>query len=168
MWRWAGFTFTQFSNFIRIATRYTLHPIFIRHFSWRASFAGFSITVGNKSKRACCTNSIIHKLTIAAKYQWYFPWKWTLFAHCPKTSQTFKISIFCYFLVASEDRELKTGICKSLTRKPSYSSFFSADFKPMIFEKNHWAPSEVVEVKRSFSRSLRSNFGFDLVFIGFH
>ena len=25
------------------------------------------------------------------------------------------------FLVASEDADLKTGICKSLTRKPSYS-----------------------------------------------
>ena len=42
---------------------------------------------------------------------------------------------------------LKTGICKSLTRKPSYSSFFSAwctDLKNVIFEKIHWAPSEVV------------------------
>ena len=69
-----------------------------------------------------------------------------------------------------EDRGLKTGICKSLTRKPSYSSFFSAwstDFKNVIFEKIHWASSEVVEVKRSFSRSLRPNFGFHLVLTSF-
>ena len=37
----------------------------------------------------------------------------------------------------------------------------------MIFEKNHWAPSEVAEVKRSFSRSPRPNFGFHLVLTGF-
>ena len=52
-----------------------------------------------------------------------------------------------------------------------YSSFFSAwctDFKSVIFQKIHWAPSEVVEVKRSFSRSLRPNFGFHLVFTSFH
>ena len=63
----------------------------------------------------------------------------------------------------------KTGICKSLTRKPSYSSFFSAwcNFKNVIFGKIHWAPSEVVEVKRSFSRSPRPNFGFHLVFTSF-
>ena len=69
-------------------------------------------------------------------------------------------------MVASEDRELKTSICKSLNRKPSYSSFFSAwstDFKNVIFEKIHWASSEVVKVKRSFLRPLRPNFGFHLV-----
>ena len=33
---------------------------------------------------------------------------------------------FFYFMVALEDRELKTGICKSLNRKPSNSSFSSA------------------------------------------
>ncbi len=96
---------------------------------------------------------------------------WEKWAIARLSSQTFKISNFCYFLVASEDRELKTGICKSLTRKPSYSSFFSAwctDFKNVIFEKIHWAHSEVVEVKRSFSRSLRPNFGFHLVFTSFH
>ena len=72
--------------------------------------------------------------------------------------------IFSYFLVASE--ELKTGICKILTRKPSNSSFFSSwctDLKNIILEKNHWATSKVVEVKRSFSRLLRPNFGFHLV-----
>ena len=38
---------------------------------------------------------------------------------------------------------------KILNREPSYSSFFSAwctDFKNVIFEKIHWAPSEVAEV----------------------
>jgi hypothetical protein len=66
---------------------------------------------------------------------------------------------------------LKTVNFKSLTRKPSYSSFFSAwynDFKNVIFENIHWAPSEVIEVKRSFLRSLRPNFGFHLVFTSFH
>ena len=58
-----------------------------------------------------------------------------------------------------------------LTREPSYSSFFSAwctDFKNVIFEKIHWTPSEAVEVKRSFSRPPRPNFGFHLVLTSFH
>ena len=38
----------------------------------------------------------------------------------------------------------------------------------MFFEKIHWAPSEVVEVKRSFSRSLGPNFGFHLVLTRFN
>ena len=64
-----------------------------------------------------------------------------------------------------------------MARKPSYSSFFSAgcpDFKIEIFVKIHWAPSEVIEVKRSL-RS-RGHFrgrwgqilGFHLVFTSFH
>ena len=51
------------------------------------------------------------------------------------------------------------------------NSFFSAwslDFKNVIFEKIHRAHSEVIEVKRSFSRSQRPNFGFHLVFTSFH
>ena len=60
---------------------------------------------------------------------------------------------------------------ESLTRKPSYSSFFSAsstDFKNVFFEKIHWAPCEVVEVKSSFLRSPRPKFGFHLVLTSFH
>ena len=38
-------------------------------------------------------------------------------------------------------------------------------FKNIIFEK---FPSEVVEVKRSFSRSLRPDFGFHLGLTSFH
>ena len=78
---------------------------------------------------------------------------------------------FFYFMVALEDRELKTGICKSLNRKPSNSSFSSAwstDFKNVNFEKNHWTPSKVDDIKRSFLRSLRPNFGIHPIFIGFH
>ena len=59
----------------------------------------------------------------------------------------------------------------SLCRKLRYSSFFSAwspDSKNVIFEKICWAHSEVVEVKRSFSRSPRPKFGFHLVFTSFH
>ena len=60
---------------------------------------------------------------------------------------------------------------KILTTRPSYSSFLSAwctDFKNVIFEKIHWATSEVIEVKRSLLRSLRPNFGFHLVLTNFH
>ena len=87
------------------------------------------------------------------------------------SSKTNKISNLCYFLAAWEDKELKNGSCKSQNRKLSYSSFFSAwctDFKNIIFEKIHSASSEVIEVKRSFSRSPRPNFGFHLVFSSFH
>ena len=96
---------------------------------------------------------------------------WEKWAIARFSSKTFKCSNLCYFLVASKDKELKNGICKGLNRKLSYSSFFSAwctDLKNIIFEKIHSASSEVVEVKRSFSRSLRPNFGFHLIFIGFH
>ena len=51
---------------------------------------------------------------------------------------------------------LKSVNFKSLTRKLSYSSFFSVlfpDSKNVFFGKIHWAPSDVPEVKRSFSRS---------------
>ena len=44
----------------------------------------------------------------------------------------------------------------------------STDFKNVFLEKNHWAPSEVVEVKKSFSRSLRPTSGFHLVLTSFH
>ena len=57
-----------------------------------------------------------------------------------------------------------------MTRKLSYSSFFSVlcpDLKNVFFEKIHWAPSEILEVKRPFSRSRRPNFGFHLFFNGF-
>ena len=42
------------------------------------------------------------------------------------------------------------------------------DLKNVIFENISPAPSEVIEVKKSFSRSLRPNFGFHLVFKSFH
>ena len=60
--------------------------------------------------------------------------------------------------------------CSVCARKPSNSSFspvWYTDFKNVSFEKNHWVPSEVLEVKRSFSSSLRPNFGFHLIVIGF-
>ena len=44
---------------------------------------------------------------------------------------------------------LKSGNFQSLTRKPSYSSFFSVlcpDLKNVFFGKIHWAPSEILEV----------------------
>ena len=37
-----------------------------------------------------------------------------------------------------------------------------------FLEKIHWAPSEILEVKRPFSRSRRPNFGFHLFLMGFH
>ena len=54
--------------------------------------------------------------------------------------QTFKITSFQQFLGGLEDTELKTGNLKSLTRKPSYSSFFSVlcpDLKNVFFGKIH-------------------------------
>ena len=66
---------------------------------------------------------------------------------------------------------LKSCIFKWQTTKPRHSSSFSGgcnDLKNVIFIKIHPDPSEVNEVKRSFSRSLRSNFSFHLVFICFH
>ena len=96
---------------------------------------------------------------------------WEKWAIARLSSQTLKITSFYLLLGGLEVAESKTGICKSLTRKSSYSSFFPAwslDFKNVIFEKIHWAHSEVVEVKRSFSRSPRPNFRFHLVFKGFH
>ena len=74
------------------------------------------------------------------------------------------------FLLAK--KVLKTGNFKSWTRKPSYSSFFSVlcpDLKNVFFfGKIHWAPSEILEVKRPFSRSWRKNFGFHLFLMSFH
>ena len=52
-----------------------------------------------------------------------------------------------------------------LTQRPRKN--WCTDFKNIIFEKIHSASSKVVEVKRSFSRSLRPNFGFHLVFSSF-
>ena len=37
-----------------------------------------------------------------------------------------------------------------------------------FFRKIHWAPSEILKVKKPFSRSRRPNFGFHLVFMDFH
>ena len=74
------------------------------------------------------------------------------------------------FLGGLEDAELKSGNFQSLTRKLSYSSFFSVlcpDLKNVFFGKIHWAPSKVLEVKRPFSRSRRPNFGFHLFLVSF-
>ena len=50
---------------------------------------------------------------------------WEKWAIARFSSKSFKISNLCYFLVASEDKELKNGIWKSLNRKLSYSSYWS-------------------------------------------
>ena len=55
-----------------------------------------------------------------------------------------------------------------MTRKPSNSSFFSVLYPDVFFGKIHWAPSEILEVKRPFLRSWRPNFGFHLFSMGFH
>ena len=84
--------------------------------------------------------SYIFKISASSWEKWAIAWL---------SSQTCKISNFFLLLGGLEDRGLKTGICKSLTRKPNYSSFFSAwstDFKNVIFEKIQLAHSEVVEV----------------------
>ena len=76
-------------------------------------------------------------------------WSWEKLAIARLSSQSLKITSFYLLLGGLEVAESKTGICKSLTRKPSYSSFFSVwcpDVKNVIFENIHWAHSEVVEV----------------------
>ena len=87
----------------------------------------------------CTTATYFVKTIVLVLMKTILPLKTIVQSPC-LSSQTVRISIFSYFLVASEDRELKTGICKSLIRKPSYSLFFLAgctDFKNVIFEKNH-------------------------------
>ena len=64
--------------------------------------------------------------------------------------------------MASEDTGLKTGNFQSLTRKTSYSSFFSVLFPGLKMS------SEILEVRRPFLRSRRPNFGFHLFLMGFH
>ena len=56
------------------------------------------------------------------------------------SGQTFKITGFNTFWVASENTDLKTSNFKSLTRKPNYSSFFSEfypNLKNVFFGKIH-------------------------------
>jgi hypothetical protein len=103
---------------------------------------------------------------------------WEKWAIACLSSQTVRISIFSYFLVASEDRELKTGICKSLIRKLSYSSFFSAwctDFKILFFKslipfRGRWGQEvffEVTEAKFWISSSFYKFSFITFVVLGF-
>ena len=45
---------------------------------------------------------------------------------------------------------------------------FTMDANISIYFQNYFMGMEVIEVKRSFSRSLRPNLGIHLVFVGFH
>ena len=86
------------------------------------------------------------------------------------SGQSLKITGFQHFLCGLQDTELKTGNFQSLNRKPSYRSFFSVlcpDLKNVFFEKNQWAPFEILEVKRLFSRSQRPNLWISSIFSGF-
>ena len=96
---------------------------------------------------------------------------WEKWAIAQLSRQTLKIARNQHFFGGLEDAKFKSGNFQSLTRKLSYSSFFSVlcpDLKNVFFGKIHWAPSEVLEVKRLFSRSRRPNFGFHLFLISFH
>ena len=82
---------------------------------------------------------------------------WEKWAIAHLSSQTLKITSFYLLLGGLEVAKSKTGICKSLTRKPSYSSFFSAwcpDFKNVIFDKIHWALSRSLRSRGHFYRFL--------------
>ena len=97
------------------------------------------------------------------------PRKWPLDLN--NLGRGFKNTSFSLSVLRGYQEVVENWNFKCLSRKPSYSSFFSAwspDFKKVIFEKNCWANFEVVEVKRSFSRSQRPNFGFHLVLTSFH
>ena len=107
------------------------------------------------------TKNYIFKVRGSSWEKWAIAWL---------SRQTFEIKDSQLLLGGLEVAKLKTGIYKSLTRKPSYSSFFSAwstDFKNDIFGKIHWAHSEVVEVKRSFSRSAEAEFWISSSFYKF-
>ena len=87
------------------------------------------------------------------------------------SGQTLKINSFQLCVIEATKKVLKKDNFKSLTRKPSYCSFFSVlcpDLKNLFFGKIHWAPSEFLEVKRPFSRSRRPNFVFHLFLMSFH
>ena len=65
---------------------------------------------------------------------------------------------------------LKTIHFKSLTRKPSYSSFFSVlcpDLKNVFFGKIHWAPSEILEVAEAIFEVAEAKFWISSIFNGF-
>jgi hypothetical protein len=65
--------------------------------------------------------------------------------------------------------ELKTGSFKSLTRKLSYSSFFSGvcpDLKNVFFGKIHWAPSEILEVAEAIFEVAEAKFWISSIFNG--
>ena len=92
---------------------------------------------------------------------------WDKWAIAWLPGQTFEITSFQHFLDGLEDTELKTGNFKSLTRKPSYSSFFSVlcpDLKNVFFGKIHWAPSEILEVAEAIFEVAEANFS---IFNGF-
>ena len=65
---------------------------------------------------------------------------------------------------------LKTCNFKSLTRKPSYSSFFSVlcpDLKNVFFGKIHWAPSEILVVAEAIFEVAEAKFWISSIFNGF-
>ena len=61
----------------------------------------------------------------------------------------------------------KNSNFKSLTRKPSYSSFFSVlcpDLKNVFFGKIHWAPSEILEVAEAIFEVAEAKFWISSIF----
>ena len=92
-------------------------------------------------------------------------------SYCSASSSNFENYQFLTLCPRGCQESVKKGNSKSLTMKPSYSSFFPVlcpDLKNVLFGKIHWAPSEILAVKRPFSRSRMPNFEFHLFLMAFH
>ena len=71
------------------------------------------------------------------------------------------------FLVASEDTGLKTGNFQSLTRKTSYSSFFSVlcpDFKNVFFLKKILSPFQGPQSQEATFKDVEAKFWISSIF----
>ena len=88
-------------------------------------------------------------------------------------SMNFITAIFQNFqlcVLEATKKLVKNSNFKSLTRKPSYSSFFSVlcpDLKNVFFGKIHWAPSEILEVAEAIFEVAEAKFWISSIFNGF-
>ena len=79
-----------------------------------------------------------------------------------------QISNFIEFKISVSSEATKLVILKVWQENRAIAHFsqcFDLILKMCFIRKNHWAPSEVIEVKRPFLRSQRPNLGFHLVSI---
>ena len=96
-------------------------------------------------------HSTLKSLSLGAVHKWY--WKLSILDFCLNWNHKFvSCPIFCVSTSkGSGSKEEKNSLrdANLCNRKPRHASSFSlecTDFKNVIFEKIHWAPSEVAEV----------------------